>query len=344
MKQPERIKLKFMKKSILFIIGIVFTLISCTTTPKKTTEDISGQIQKNKTQAYLGLKEGGEWVWVTKNNGNQQYEYQGGVFKSVSGLKMDEKHTDHSFDIQFEGPGWESDKIGFRLYLDWRNATDIFGKKTDTLVLHNVGLDGFDSYHEMQDWGVDVLKVGSSLGIGSLAFWDGEKAIRVEKTDSILCNVVNGKRSSKVEIDYFGWEINETKTNLFSTLEIEAGSYLTRYSIELSEALPNLATGIVKHADTSVKIIENIKPGWNCLATFGKQTLQEDLLGMCILYRTDDVIEVTDDKYSEVLVLKPTDNKLTYYFGAAWQQDDSGVKSMEDFEELLKLQIQQIKN
>lgn len=329
-----------MKRSILFLFTCASVMISCTSTPKKTSEDAIEPTSANKTQAYLGLKEGGEWVWVTKNNGNQQYEYQGGAFKSVSGIKMDEKHTDHSFDIQFEGPGWESDKIGYRLYLDWRNATDIFGKKTDSLVLHNVGLDGFDSYHEMQEWGVDVLKVGSSLGIGSLAFWDGEKATRVEKTDSILCNVFDGEKSSSVEVNYFGWEINGIKTNLLSTLEIEAGSYLTKYSVELSEPLPNLATGIVKHADTSVKVFENIKPGWNCLITFGKQTLQEDLLGMCILYKTDDFIEITDDQYSEVVVLKPANNKLTYYFGAAWQQDASGVRSMEDFEELIKSQIQ----
>ena len=124
--------------------------------------------KQQKTQAFLGIKQGGEWVWVTKNNGKQQYEYQGGEFKPVTELKVDTKHTDHSFDIQFEGPGWESDKIGYRLYLDWRNATDIFGKKTHKLVLDGVGLDGFDSYHEVSDWGVDVLKVGSSLGIGSV--------------------------------------------------------------------------------------------------------------------------------------------------------------------------------
>ena len=172
-----------MKKYIL-IISISFLLST------------SAYCQKNeyqKTQAYLGLKEGGEWKWVTKSNGNEQYEYQGGVFKPVKSLKVDEKHTDHSFDIQFEGPGWESDKIGYRLYLDWRNAIDIFGKKTDKMVLQNVGLDGFDSYHEMQDWGVDVLKVGDALGIGTLAFWNGEKAVRVEKTDDISCSVENGK-------------------------------------------------------------------------------------------------------------------------------------------------------
>jgi hypothetical protein len=302
------------------------------------------QNSKNqKTQAYLGLKEGGEWKWVTKANGNQQYEYQGGVFKPVKSLKVDEKHTDHSFDIQFEGPGWESDKIGYRLYLDWRNAIDIFGKKTDKMVLQNVGLDGFDSYHEMQDWGVDILKVGSALGIGTLAFWDGEKAVRVEKTDGISCSVENGENSSKVNVNYSGWEINNIKTDVQTTLEIEAASYLTKYSIALSKDLPNLATGIIKLPETETAVFTDIKPGWICFVTFGIQSLEKDKLGMCIFFKTNQLVQQTEDKNSHVIVLKPENNKLTYYFGAAWEQDDSGVKSMEDFKKLMKEQAKFVK-
>jgi len=298
---------------------------------------------QQKTQAYLGLKEGGEWKWVTKANGNEQYEYQGGVFKPVKSLIVDEKHTDHSFDIQFEGPGWESDKIGYRLYLDWRNAIDIFGKKTDKMILQNVGLDGFDSYHEMQDWGVDVLKVGSALGIGTLAFWDGEKAVRVEKTDGISCSVESGKKSSKVVVNYSGWEINSIKTNLYTTLEIEAGSYLTRYSAELSEELPNLANGIIKLPETETAVFTDIKPGWSCFVTFGIQSLEKDKLGMCIFFKTNQLVQQTEDKNSHVIVLKPDNNKITYYFGAAWEQDASGVKTIGDFKELLRSQARFLK-
>ena len=34
------------------------------------------------------------------------------------------------------------------------------------MVLPEVGLDGYDSYHEMSDWGADILKVGNRLGMG----------------------------------------------------------------------------------------------------------------------------------------------------------------------------------
>lgn len=48
-----------MKSLILFISVVLVFNLSVTA--------------QQKTQAYLGLKEGGEWKWVTKANGNQQY-------------------------------------------------------------------------------------------------------------------------------------------------------------------------------------------------------------------------------------------------------------------------------
>ncbi|WP_300977302.1 DUF4861 family protein, partial [Flavobacterium sp.] len=75
--------------------------------------------KKAKTYAEISVKEGGKW---------EGRKYIGGTFKNVQKLKLAPEHTDHSFDIRYEGPGWESNKIGYRLYLDWRNAIDIFGK------------------------------------------------------------------------------------------------------------------------------------------------------------------------------------------------------------------------
>ncbi len=164
----------------------------------------------------------------------------------------------------------------------------------------------------------------------------------MEKTDRLFSAVENGKKGSTVTIDYTGWAINDTKTDLHTTLEIEAGSYLTRYNIDLSKPLPNLATGIINLPETELAFIGDIKPGWDCMATFGKQSLEKDMLGMCIFYRKDQLIAQTKDKYNHVVVLKPAKNKLTYYFGAAWEQDDSKVKTMDDFNALLKKQAKYI--
>jgi hypothetical protein len=64
--------------------------------------------------------------------------------------------TYRSFDIRYEGPGWKSNKIGYRLL----RTGDVCTEKTEAIILPQVGQDGFDSYHEMSDWGSDILKAG----------------------------------------------------------------------------------------------------------------------------------------------------------------------------------------
>jgi hypothetical protein len=285
---------------------------------------------KQRTQAELSIKTGGEWKGRI---------YEGGKFENINFLRVPDEHTDHSFYIRYEGPGWESDKVGYRFYLDWRNAIDIFGKKVDTLVLQNVGQDGFDSYHEIGPWGVDVLKVGESLGMGSIGYWLNNKAERVAVTDSIYCEInYSGVLESKITTTYFGWAVGDYKSNLISRLSIQAGSRMTRHDLELSVGLDNLCTGIVKLPDTEYILPESSIGEWTWMATYGKQTLQSDLLGMAILYKTKDLIKLAEDEDDHVVVLKPFENKLTYYFLAAWEQEPSGIKSKQEFIDYLNEQ------
>ncbi len=294
---------------------------------------------KAKTQAELSIKEGGEWVWVTKKNGNQQYEYQGGNWKHVNSLWVDKKHTDHSFDIRYEGPGWESDKVAYRFYLDWRNATDLFGKKVDTLVLQNVGLDGFDSYHKLSGWGVDILEVGKSLGLGTIAHWADSSANRVAKTDSVFCEITySGILESKITTKYFGWEYKGGKTDLTSELSIRAGSYLTKEHLTTGEPIDNFCTGIIKQDSTTVLTSASDNGDWVYMATFGVQSLQKDHMGLAVFYRKKDLQQITEDKLNHVVVLHPEGNELTYYFCGIWEQDASHMDNIEKFKAFLEEQ------
>lgn len=45
-------------------------------------------------------------------------------------------------------------------------------------------------YHRRAIWGIDILKVGESLGIGSVGMWLHSKAHRVSTTDRVLCELV----------------------------------------------------------------------------------------------------------------------------------------------------------
>jgi hypothetical protein len=287
-----------------------------------------------RTQAELSHKLGGKFV-------NRKYE--GGTFQNVQSLRVPAEHTDHSLYIRYEGPGWESGKVGYRFYLDWRNATDIFGKKTPNMVLQNVGQDGFDSYHEISDWGMDILKVGESLGIGSLAMWHEGKAQRVAQTDSVACSIIaNGAVQSQIQTKYFGWKVGAGVCHVVSNLSITAGSRLTKHAVEISGNAENLCTGIVKLDSTKLLSSPAASEGWAYLATYGKQSLANDNLGMAVLYRKNDLIEMSEDQHSHVVVLKPENGRLTYYFLAAWEQEPNGIKTAEEFEAYLNQAVAEL--
>ncbi len=286
----------------------------------------SVKIFPKKTLAELWYKTGGYF---------EDQKYIGGEFHPFVSLRVPDECTDHSYYIKYEGPGWESDKVGYRLYLDWRNAIDIYGKKVNDIVLPHVGMDGYESYHEIADWGMDILKVGASLGIGTIGYWNGEKAERVAETDSIYCKIAaNGKLYSEVIIDYYGWKIAGTSVDLKSSLSITAGSRATHHIATLSSNIDNLCTGIVKTEDVSMFSGDSTLQ-WNYIATWGMQSLAGDQLGMAVLFRQNLLQEITEDEYSHVVVLTPDNKQVDYYFLAAWEQEPQGLKNKTEFKAYL---------
>ncbi|TCN72806.1 DUF4861 domain-containing protein [Acetobacteroides hydrogenigenes] len=287
-----------------------------------------------RTYAEIVKKEGG--VFVNR-------KYQGGEWVKTNFIRVPDEHTDHSFDIKYEGPGWESDKVGYRFYLDWRNATDLFGKVTSAMVLDKVGVDGFDSYHELSSWGMDVLKVGPSLGVGSIAYWDGEKANRVAKTDSVVSRIVaDGIIQSKIETIYYGWEIGGTKHLLKSVITIDAGSRTSKQELFIEGELQNLCTGIIKDPKAELLLSGNNNADWGFVATWGPQSLNKDNLGLAVLYRKSDLIKEVEDKDNHVVVLKPTKGQVQYYFLGAWELEKDGIKTKSDFLNYLSILQKQL--
>ena len=248
-------------------------------------------------------------------------------------LRQPDNFRDHAYFIKYEGPGWESDKVAFRFYLDQRNGIDVFAKKTPGIVLPFVGVDGYDSYHEMADWGMDNMKVGKALGIGSIAIWDGQKAVRVEETDSVICYIPkDGKIRSQVMTTYYGWNANGTKCDLQSLISIDAGSRASHMELLVDKSIDNIATGVIKMKDTEFFTNENKEGEWSYIATFGIQSLNKDLMGLVIFFRTNQLKEITQDELNHVVVLTPENGYVDYYFMPTWELDWEPVVTKADFQ------------
>jgi Domain of unknown function (DUF4861) len=270
-------------------------------------------------------------------------KFTSGHFENFNKVVVPKIHTDHDALFKYEGPGWESEKVGYRFYLDWRNATDIFGKKVSGLVLHKVGNNDVvainDSYHEMQDWGMDIFKVGSSLGIGSIGMTNDAKIEMVSKTDEVTCEIsCNGPILSEVKTNYKGWLVGDREYDLESKLSITAGSRITNANLMIHEDAENITTGLAKHENTEFMKSTN-EGDWQYIALYGKQTLADDKLGIVLFYKNSTLLKQGEDDLNYYVMLKPDSGNVTYSFGAAWENEFNGIKSQAEFEQYVNDEI-----
>lgn len=334
MSDGEEIPFQLVNEDGKRILKFVTDITSQQTKEIRLEESTGSQTKKFNARTYAELSAKTNDVYFDKR-------FRGNKFEKVTNYKVPSIHTDHDALFKYEGPGWESEKVGYRFYLDWRNATDIFGKKKNQLILDQVGNQDTvakdDSYHSMQEWGMDIFKVGSSLGIGSIGMWANDKVNMVSKTDSVTCSIpYTGPIEAKVNTKYFGWLVGNSKYDLNSCFSITAGSRLTKCELQISKDADNIVTGLAKYNGTDL-MKSTFKSGWNYLALYGKQTLvnENDKLGIVVFYKSEDLLGLSEDELSYIVKLKPDNGEVTYYFAAAWEQEENGIKNSDEFKKYL---------
>lgn len=338
------IKLPFMKKITMLSMALL-ALFACKSKQSddksNTTNTVVEEKITSKTYAEISIAQGGEWV--DGSRGHKEYN-AGTSFKNINSLQVPKEHTDHSWFIRYEGPGWENSQIGYRLYLDWRNAIDIFGKKVDSLVLPFVGQDGFDSYHEPAAWGQDILKAGKSMGIGGYGRLLNDTVAHFQSVKNTFAKVENLGKKSSVKISYEGWNTGNETINLNSELTIYQQDRFTKAELTPSKEITGICTGIVKFKN--IPLIKKEGEKWAYIATYGTQTLVSDTdkLGLAVFYNLDEVAEQKEGINDHLVIFKPTTKPLTYYFLGAWEQEANGIKTEEAFFQDLNKKLETLEN
>ncbi len=288
---------------------------------------------KQMAQAVLGIK-----TDYNKVNGY----YTGGKFVNIDSAVVPKDHFAHDALYRIEGPGWESDLIAYRYYLDSRNRNDITGKRTHDMILQKMGANDLvsnsaESYTKMLDWGMDIFKVGESLGIGSIAMWYDGKVNTLSSLDEEKCKITaDGPIQADILTKYLGWKVGEEKFNLTSNLSINAGSRLTKMNLNLKGKDAALCTGLAKHKDCTLIKSYDGNSDWKYIGLYGKQSLSGDNLGIALFYKAGNLNKVTEDSLSYIVVLNPAAGRLVYYFAAAWEQEPGGIKNISEFKNYLE--------
>jgi len=247
---------------------------------------------------------------------------------------------------QMEGPAWENDRVGFRNYLDQRNGMDIFGKLTNEMVLDSVGIAGRQSYHEPDDWGMDVLKVGTSLGSGGIGYMFNDSIYRVGDNGSGTYQVLfEGSQRSRFNLTFTNWEVEDTPVDVIHQIEIVAGRHCFQSSVTYSESDVNidLVPGIVNMKSDSLFYLK-LNDYYSGLLTHDYQSEDSSLLAMALIIPTGYLEAYGESKesgegitqtYYAVLEAKP-DQTVPYRFYALWEKEDPKWASQEEVAAFLK--------
>jgi hypothetical protein len=238
--------------------------------------------------------------------------------------------------LQMEGPAWENDRVGFRMYFDPRNGIDIFGKTTAGPTLHKQGLR--TNYHDLADWGMDILKVGNSLGAGSLAIKYKDSLYRLQGVYSSRFEALaEGPARAIFTITYLDEPIGNVNINVVHTISIEKGDWFYKSNVELYGKTDGmeLVTGIVDLKPNKMESNSLFQDGF-ALYSYGKQSENDDHLGMAIITNTSDVLvsEAPVDgggiTRTHLINLGKKTNQ-TFYFMSGWEASDKKFATEEGF-------------
>ena len=277
-----------------------------------------------------------------------------GIFDDIKEEVRDVDHLPGSVPVlyQAEGISWENDKVGFRSYWDKRNGKDIWGKTTNKMVMDSVGLPNTPSYHEMQPWGVDILKVGNSLGAGALAMKKNGKLVRLGDTKKASFKVLTeGPVRTVFTLNYQGWEVDGETFDITEKISIWKGKYGYKSDVTLRGSNQKIVTGIV-NINLKKDTLFTVNPSKKriIIYTFDKQTEVNDNLGMSLILKTSELkgidkapntgsgrsidgnSPISHTFYAE---LQGENNQVSYCFFAGWEQTDSKFKTQKGFENML---------
>ncbi len=280
--------------------------------------------------------------------GDIKYPYKE-LFTAVRLKSNDTKISQAAF--QMEGPVWENDIIAFRNYFDARNGMDIYGKRTPEMSMDSIGLPGKPSYHELADWGMDILKVANSLGAGAIGMQIGDSLYRIGPSgEGEYRFITEGPVRAMFDLTFDNVKMADRTYSIKHRISIYAGDHFYRSKVTVKglKGDEKLITGIVDH-DT--KLVGGEYEGMKYFFTLGPQAFLHEYLGMAVLADknavagTFDAPETGDGiTMTHVVSLNIKDGKpVEFEFLAVWELQDVKIKDQGYFEGLIKNSILKLK-
>jgi hypothetical protein len=219
------------------------------------------------------------------------------------------------------------------------------------MMMDTIGVIPSQNYHQEAAWGMDVLKVGASLGAGSLALsvpYKGKDSLirlgGINMAKVVAEVVADGPLVGIIRLSYPEWKAlpDLPAVRLTEEIKIWGGKYFYESNITVSNTPPGsrLVTGIVnlKSKTSSMLTSDNTK----VLYTYDKQSENNDNLGMAIMIHDNNYKErgttsnTTGDIRNTFTVTLVNLQQSSFRFYGAWSKSDVRFSTESDFRGFLQ--------
>lgn len=223
---------------------------------------------------------------------------------------------------------WENDRVAFRIYGPAliksdgpSNGFDVWCKRTDHLIINNryeKELSGKGSYHI--DWGdgLDMYKVGRTLGAGAMAPF-------VNDTLALASNFVsqetldNGPIRTTFRVKYASFPVNGESVTETRTISIDAGSQLSKVTEEYTgfKKETTVAAGIVKRTGNDSTYTDKSK----YYAIYKEPSSEKDgTISLAVVKTTGWNEFKTTTKHTLAFSSYKPGSRFVYYAGYGWSK------------------------
>ena len=235
--------------------------------------------------------------------------------------------------IYGHGAQWESELVGFRVYMDHRQSIDIYGKPTPQLVL-----DKTNFYSTRDDiaagLGCDILFAGPSVGAGSFrGYFNGEPTY----VDSVEARgqrvIASGPVRAIVEVWDKNWFYAGKTLQMRQRYTIYAGHRDVEVDIHLAgPGVDDLqfCTGVQKLELENEGFIDRTN---GLVGSWGKNVpdkAAEDLVegvGLGVVASAPYLVSKKEDAYNYLTILSPVDGHIRYHLAICALMERDGFRS-----------------
>ena len=232
--------------------------------------------------------------------------------------------------IGHHGPAIENEWMALRIYFSDKVAIDVYSKAKPGLELKKANWYP-TAEQQKEGWGADYYKVASTVGLGGVKLWDGEKIVPLNPVTNRLARVGKTDSTSWMEMISRGVPYKGKKVDILVRVTVFSGKREAQVeAVSLSGEKVQFATGINYFKDFETK------KRTNYIAVWGKHP--EDVaaeivsIGAAIMYNPKDYVKTTDDGTQYLLISKPTKSLQTKIISAsAREQEINTIDKLEAY-------------